>query len=124
MEHTSDFMMAVVVGSTAFIALTPVLVGQVTGSGLERNRKKAVIGLIAISVFFGIVSILSAIFWFLGSESSRVDETMFIRLVLQMFVSEIVWYEIVMFGFWFGLFGEIEPSKPVTKATRVKRSRK
>ena len=122
--YTNDFMMAVVIGSTAFIGLTPVLTGQITKSGLKRCRKKALVGLLALSVLFGILAILFAIGWLLGPETMVVTKTMVVRLVIELFAAEIAICEMIMFGFWFGLFGEIEPSKPVIKATRSKSSRK
>ena len=111
--YTNDFMMAVVVSSTAFIALTPVLVGQVTKSGLKQCCKKASYFLLGVSVLFGLLAILSAAAWLLPQATVPVG------LVLWFFGAEVIIWEVLLLTtcFVLGLSGKLEPSKSATPPT-------
>ena len=116
MEHTNDLMMAIVVGSTAFIALTPVLAGQVTKSGLKRCFKEVSYFLLGFSVVLGLLVILSAGSWLLPQSTTPVI------LVIGLFGAEIVIWEVLLIVFCvIEPCRALEPSKPATSSKRPRK---
>jgi hypothetical protein len=62
-DYTNDLMMAVVVASTAFIGLTPILFKQIAESGLGRVSKILLLSSLTISIPLGIGAVVLAVGW-------------------------------------------------------------
>lgn len=117
-KYTNDLMMAVIVASTAFIGLTTVLCGQVANSGVNRYIKKIIIGLLALSILSGGGALVFAIGWLEVQGDWRILRCQ------QLFAWQLFLCTGMMILFWFGVFGEIESSKPIARATPTTRPRK
>jgi hypothetical protein len=61
--YMNDLMMAVTVGATAFIGLTPILFKQIADSGLVRCLKIALLALLTITIPLGVGAVFMSAGW-------------------------------------------------------------
>jgi len=95
-EYAKELMMVVLVASTAFTALTGVVIGQVMASGTKTKREKRK-QLLVKSCALGIAVVLVVIIWFLYFPTRLVAIIAALLFLIQMLLfwlpTRIVWSE-------------------------------
>ena len=98
-EYLGDLMMGVLIASTAFCGLTGVVIGQIRERESEIARRKAMVGFLSASFFFGVIAILFTIMWFSApsTEISWLSPTVISPWAL---FAQIVLFVSVIVDFW------------------------
>ena len=124
--YTKELMMAIVVGGTALLGLTPILFKQIAESSMEvRDRLHSLRGL-TISLTLSIFVVLFALVWLSGPSTVRwFNNIPWNTMASFLFGVDLGIFLVVAVKFFCHRCKEIEKgSKPATRATRSKRPRK
>jgi hypothetical protein len=123
-EYTNDLMMAIVVTTTALIAMTAVILGQVAQSKLEVSGKRSVSRILWVTIFCGVIALWLSISWFMFPN----DILLFIIFPIILFLSELGLLIGASIAFW-NISLELEdmskqkesPNKPTTGSKRPRK---
>lgn len=101
LEFQTQFMMGILIASTAFVGLTGVVIGQMMQQWLAgRHARKG--GLLVWSIVLGIAAVLAVLSWFFTWGMKPELEYTWILLILAntLFVAQMLLFVIGTFIFW------------------------